>query len=337
VILTELLPKLLERENLSREDAGRAADCIMDGRATPAQIAGFLVALRMKGETAAEVAGFVESMRNHSVRIEIDDPNAVDGVGTGGDGAHTFNVSTAAGIVASAAGVTVAKHGNRSVSSKCGSADLLEAAGGEIDPGPDRVCESINRIGFGFMFAPRFHPAMKLVGPPRRELGVRTIFNILGPMTNPAGVRRLLLGVYDRSLMLLVAEVLKMTAAEHVLIVHSRDGLDEISVSAPTDCLELNGPAVSKRTISPSDFGFDVYPPGILTGGEPSYNARILNLVLEGEPGAYRDAVALNAGAMLYVGGKAASMADGLALAIDAIDSGRALQKLNNWLAFSRQ
>jgi len=337
VILAELLSRLLKQENLSREEAVRAADCVMDGQATPAQIAGFLVALRMKGETAAEVAGFVESMRNHSVRIEVDDPEAVDGVGTGGDGAHTFNVSTAAGIVASAAGVTVAKHGNRSVSSKCGSADLLEAAGGEIDPGPDRVCDSINRIGFGFMFAPRFHPAMKHAGPPRRELGVRTIFNILGPMTNPAGVKRLLLGVYDKSLMPLVAEVLLMTGAEHVLIVHSRDGLDEISVSAPTDYLELKESAVSEHTIDPSEFGFDVYPPAVLTGGEPAYNARILRLVLEEEPGAYRDAVALNAGAMLYVGGRAASIADGFELAADAIDNGRALQKLNDWLAFSQQ
>ena len=336
-MLKELLPKLLSGENLLREEAISAADCIMDGEATPAQIAAFLVALRMKGETPPEVAGFVESMRSHSVRVEVHDPHAVDGVGTGGDGAHSFNISTAAGIVAAAAGVTVAKHGNRSVSSKCGSADLLEATGGDIDPGPERVQESIKQVGFGFMFAPRFHPAMKYAMPARKELGVRTIFNILGPMTNPAGVKRQLLGVYDKSLMPLVAEVLSMTGSEHVVIVHSRDGLDELSISAPTDYLELRAGAISEGTTVAADLGLPNYPTEAVAGGNAADNVRILRSVLAGEKGAYRDVVILNAAVMIYVSGRTNSIGDGVRSAAEAIDSGRARDKLDTWVSFTRQ
>ncbi len=332
-----LLPKLLDKEHLTREEAAAAANAIMDGEATPSQIAGFLVALRIKGETAPEVAGFVESMRHHSVQVKVEDPMAVDGVGTGGDGAHSFNISTASGIVAAAAGVTVAKHGNRSVSSKCGSADLLEAAGGNIDPGVENVQAAINEIGFGFMFAPRFHPAMKHAMPPRRELGVRTVFNILGPMTNPAGVRRELLGVYAKDLMPLVAEVLMMTGSEHVMIVHSQDGLDEISINAPTDYLELKDGKVTQGTLAPSDVGLELHPAGSLVGGEAKENLRIFHSVLNGEPSAYRDVVLLNAAAMVYVAGQTTDIKSAVERVVEAIDSGKAKEKLHAWAAFTQK
>ena len=335
-MLKALLTKLLDGETLSQAEAMQAADTIMDGRATPTQIAGFLVALSMKGETASEVAGFVESMRTHSVRIQVNDENAVDGVGTGGDGAHSFNISTAAGIVAAGAGVTVAKHGNRSVSSKCGSADLLEATGGDIDPGVERVNHVINEVGFGFMFAPTFHPAMKYAMPPRKELGVRTVFNILGPMTNPAGVKRLLLGVYHRDLMPLVAEVLSLTGTEHAVIVHSQDGLDEVSVCAPTDYLEMKDGQIIPGMLTPADCGLETHPVGALAGGDADKNLSILASVLAGDKSAYRDAVLINAGLMVQVGGKANSLSEGVAAAAKAIDSGRAREKLDRWVALSR-
>jgi len=335
-MLKELLTKLLDGETLSQGEARQAFNAIMDGQATPVQIAGFLVALRMKGETASEVAGFVESMRAHSVRIDVDDLNAVDGVGTGGDGAHSFNISTAAGVVAAGAGVTVAKHGNRSVSSKCGSADLLEATGGDIDPGVEQVSRVISEIGFGFMFAPRFHPAMKYAMPPRKELGVRTVFNILGPMTNPAGVKRLLLGVYHKDLMPLVAEVLSLTGIEHAVIVHSHDGLDEISVCAPTDFLEIKNGQIKAGTMTPDDCGLQTHPLGALAGGDTAKNLTILNSILAGDKSACRDAALINAGLMLRVADKVNSLSEGVVLAAETIDSGKAREKLDRWVALSR-
>ena len=208
--MQEFIKRVVSKENLFQEEASRVMEIMMQGEATPAQIAGFLVALKLKGETAEEVAGFAQAMRKHSVKIGINDKYAVDGCGTGGDGSNSFNISTAAAIVASAANVTVAKHGNRSVSSACGSADILEASGAKIDPGINVVEKNINELQFGFMFAPRFHPAMKYAAVPRKELGIRTVFNILGPMTNPAGVKRQVIGVYDQLLMKLVAEVMKL-------------------------------------------------------------------------------------------------------------------------------
>ncbi|MGH8015423.1 MAG: anthranilate phosphoribosyltransferase, partial [Candidatus Zixiibacteriota bacterium] len=245
------IKKVIEGRNLSQDEALSVMETIMQGEATPAQIAGLLVALKLKGEKAEEVAGFAQAMRKYSVKIKLSDKNAVDGCGTGGDGKQSFNLSTAASIVAAAAGVTVAKHGNRSVSSSCGSADLLEATGGNIDPGADVVEENINKIGFGFVFAPRFHPAMKYAAAPRKELGVRTVFNILGPLTNPADVKRQIIGVYDKKLMDLLAGVIQILGAKHVLIVHSRDGLDEFSVSAPTDYVELRDGEKSTPAITP--------------------------------------------------------------------------------------
>ena len=335
-MISECLKKVLAGDNLSVDESTAVMNSIMQGDATDAQIAGLLIALKLKGEVSSEVAGFVTAMRAHSVKINVADRNAVDGCGTGGDGAHTFNISTAAAIVAAAAGVTVAKHGNRSVSSKCGSADILEAAGGEIDPGVDLVEKSINDIGFGFMFAPRFHPAMKYAGKPRRELGVRTVFNILGPMTNPAQVRRQVIGVFQKELLDLMAEVLLMTGSKHVLIAHSRDGLDEFSVSAQTDYVEVVNGTTTHHLLDPTDLGFELHKKDELAGGDASENLTIFKSLLDGKKSAVRDAVLLNAGALVYVGAKAESIKDGIESARSAIDSGAAKEKLDSWVKSTR-
>jgi len=336
-MITEFLLKVLAGEHLTTEEASQAMSQIMTGSATPAQIGGFLIAMKQKGETPEEVAGFVVAMRNHSVRIELDEncADAVDGCGTGGDGANTFNISTAASLVVAAAGVPVAKHGNRSVSSKCGSADLLTGLGGEIDPGPDVVKRNIEEVGFGFMFAPRFHPAMKHAALPRRELAVRTIFNILGPLTNPAGVRRQVIGVYSREVMYLMAEVLALTGAEHVLVAHSRDGLDEFSITAPTDYIEVKNGWIARNSLSSEDVGLPERYPGVLEGGDVMYNRAILNDMFEGVESAYRDAVLLNAGAMLYVAGRVESIREGVVRGGKAIDTGKAKELLDRWASAS--
>lgn len=334
-MLKPYLEKVLAGDHLSMAEASEALNIIMDGRATSAQIAGLLIALKQKGETADEVAGFVTTMRQHAVRITLNDSAAVDGCGTGGDGAHTFNISTAAAIVTAAAGVTVAKHGNRSISSRCGSADLLEAAGGNIDPGPDIVQQNINEVSFGFMFAPKFHPAMKHAAAPRKELGVRTVFNILGPMSNPAGVKRQVIGVYDRALMSLFAEVLEMTGSEHVIIAHARDGLDEFSVTAPTDYIEMRNGKRSQSLLEPQEVGLSLHEGDSLRGGDAAHNASMLKRLLEGEVSACRDAVVLNAGAMIYVGSQAGSISEGVVLAQKAIDDGSARGVFDNWIQAS--
>lgn len=330
--MKEFIAKLVGGESLSREEARAAMDTIMEGNATDAQIAGLLIAMKLKGESVDEIAGFVDSMRRHMLAIKVKDAMAVDGVGTGGDGAHTFNISTASAIVAAACGVTVAKHGNRSVSSKCGAADLLEAAGGQIDPGPVKVTELIDEVGFGFMFAPRFHAAMKYAAGPRRELGQRTAFNILGPMTNPAGVKRQVTGVYEKRLMPLVADVLSATGSEHIIVMHSQDGLDEFSVSASTDYIEVREGKRIEASIGPEDVGLDRHRPEELVGGDPAFNCAILTHLLRGEKSAYRDAVLLNAGALLYVGGKTEDIPSGVEQATSAIDTGAAAAKLTEWI-----
>lgn len=334
-MLKPYLEKVLTGNHLSMSEASEALDVIMDGQATSAQIAGLLIALKQKGETADEVAGFVTTMRQHAVRITLNDPAAVDGCGTGGDGAHTFNISTAAAIVTAAAGVTVAKHGNRSISSKCGSADLLEAAGGNIDPGPEVVQNNINEVSFGFMFAPKFHPAMRHAAAPRKELGVRTVFNILGPMSNPAGVKRQVIGVYDKALMPLFAEVLEMTGSVHVIIAHARDGLDEFSVTASTDYIEMRDGKRLQSVLEPKDVGLSLHEGDSLRGGDAAHNASMLTRLLEGEVSACRDAVVLNAGAMIYVGSKTDSIADGVACAQKAIDDGSARDTFDKWIRAS--
>lgn len=334
-MMQEYIRKVVSGTDLTRKEAASAMDLIMSGKATPSQISGLVIALKMKGERPDEVAGFVESMRHHAVKIQVASDNAVDGVGTGGDGSHSFNISTAAALVASAAGVTVAKHGNRSVSSRCGSADLLEAMGGKVDTDHDLVRRAIDEIGFGFMFAPRFHPAMRHAAEPRRDMGVRTVFNILGPLTNPAGVKRLLVGVYDKTLMPLMADVLNLTGGEHVLIVHSQDGMDELSVSAPTDYLEMRNGRISTGILSPEEAGVSRHPFGALAGGDPEENAAIFRDLLNGAESAYRDAVLLNAGALLYIAGESSSIAEGTQLAKAAIDEGSARAKMAAWIEFT--
>jgi len=332
-----LIRKVLSGSDLTRDEASLAMDSIMQGKWTPAQIAGFLIALKQKGEVAEEVAGFAQSMRAHSVRITLSDSRAVDGCGTGGDGSHSFNISTAASLVAAAAGAIVAKHGNRSVSSSCGSADLLEACGADIDPGEETVSKNIHECGFGFMFAPRFHPSMKHAIGPRRELGVRTVFNILGPLTNPAGVKRQVISTYDVSLLPLMADALAVYGSEHVIICHSRDSMDEFSVVAETEYVELKNGAMRTHLISPQEVGLAMHPAGALGGGEPSENLRILHEVLSGNPSSYRDATLFNAGAMLYVAGLAESIREAVSLASDAIDSGAGRAKLDEYVAASQK
>ncbi len=334
--MKDFIKKIIGGNHLTYDEAGQAMELVMTGVATQAQLAGFLVALHSKGEAAEEVAGFTEVMRRHAVRLELEDPDAVDGCGTGGDGLGSFNISTAASIVAAAAGVTVAKHGNRSVSSRCGSADLLEGCGANIDPGPDAVRESIDRHQFGFMFAPRFHPAMKHAAGPRRELGLRTVFNILGPMCNPAGVRRQLIGVYSQELMPLVVDAMEMVGVDHLIVAHSRDGLDEFSVASPTDYVELRGGSRREGVLTPEDVGLGCHDPESIVGGNPLRNVAILHQVLEGQDGAYREAVVLNAGVTIYVGGKADSIADGVRAAEEAIDSEKAAALLSSWILATR-
>ena len=330
-----ILNTLLAKESLDMETARLLMNDIMKGKLSGEMIAALLVALRSKGETAEEVAGFAQAMRANAIRLTIDDANAVDGCGTGGDGAHTFNISTAAALVAAGAGITVAKHGNRSVSSKCGSADLLEATGGVIDQNPLVVQESINKIGFGFMFAPKFHPAMKHAGPIRKALGIRTVFNILGPLTNPASVRRQVIGVFEPSLLALMAEVGQLIGLHHLVVVHARDGLDEFSISAISDFMELRDGKISQGSVSPEELGLESRPSKSLAGGDAKTNLNILNAVFDGKKSAYRDAVLLNAGAMIYVAGRSKSIKDGAGLAAMAVDNRSAQRKLAEWIEFT--
>ena len=334
--MKDYIKKVIDGRSLSQDEASSAMEIIMQGEATPAQIAGLLVALKLKGEKAEEVAGFAQTMRKHSLKIKVKDKNAVDGCGTGGDGKQSFNISTAAAIVASAAGVTVAKHGNRSVSSSCGSADILEACGGKIDPGPELVEKNINDIGFGFMFAPRFHPAMKYAAAPRKELGVRTVFNILGPLTNPAGVKRQVIGVYDKKLLPLVADVMQILGSEHILVVHSRDGLDEFSVGAPTDYVELINDEKNSLSITPLEVGLKTHPTESLKGADADSNVKILHGIFEGDQNSCREAVLFNAGALIYVSGKVQTIWDGVSMARDAIDWGAARKKLHDWVELGK-
>ena len=336
-MIADALKKLSFREDLSMSEAEEAMDQIMRGEATSAQIAGFVMALRGKGEKAVEVAGCVRSMRKHSEMVHVNDSRAVDGCGTGGDGGHTFNVSTTASLMAAGAGVTVAKHGNRSVSSRCGSADVLESLGGNVDPGRTRVERHINEIGFGFMFAPRFHPAMRHAAPVRKELGVRTVFNILGPLTNPASVRRQVIGVYDKRVMRLVADVLALNGCDHAIVVHSQDGLDEFSISAPSDFIEVHDGAITNGTVHADQMGLTVSSLDSIAGGDSSVNARIVRSVLEGSIGAPLDASLLNAGAMLYVAERAESIREGVTVARQAVKEGKAVALLDKWISAGRE
>jgi anthranilate phosphoribosyltransferase len=323
----DALAKLVLSQDLTREEARAAMRSLVDGEATPAQIAGFAIALRMKGETPDEIAGLAEVMREVATRVEAG-TNVLDVVGTGGDGSGTFNISTLSALVVASAGGRVAKHGNRSITSACGAADFLEAIGIAIDLNPAGVTRCVDETGFGFMFAPLYHPAMRHSIVPRREIGVRTVFNILGPLTNPAGARRQLTGVAVPGLGETVARVLALLGAEHAVVVHGQDGLDEISVCAPTQVHEAREGVVRSYLIEPEQFGLPRWTGDAVRGGTVEANVRLAQGVLEGERGPARDVVLLNCGTALYVAGLADSIQDGIARAAEELDTGRAASKV---------
>ena len=328
---------LLDGQDLGRDEAREVMGEIMAGQATPAQIGGFLIALRAKGETADEIAGCAEAMRAHVLPVHPSRTDVVDVVGTGGDGARTFNISTTAAIVAAAAGAAVAKHGNRAVSSVSGSADVLEALGFELEQSPERVAESIDTLGFGFMFAPLHHPAMKHAAPVRRELGTRTIFNVLGPLTNPAGARAGVFGVYAADVARTVADALAVLDSRRAFVVHGAYGVDELSPAGPNLVFDVVDGEVREREIDPLDLGLTRCDPAELSGGSPEDNARAARDVLAGAPGAKRDAVILNAAGAIAAAGHAHDLAEGLEVAREAIDSGAASARLTELAAFSRE
>ena len=335
-MITDAIGRLLQGEDLEREVARGVTDQIMQGEASPAQIAGFLVALRMKGETVAEIAGCAEGMRAHALPVRPRRADLVDTAGTGGDGAGTLNISTAAALVAAAAGAAVAKHGNRAVSSASGSADVLEALGFDLALGPEEIARSIDELGFGFLFAPTHHPAMRHAGPVRKELATRTVFNILGPLTNPAGARAQLVGVYAPELAETVARVLALLGAHRALVVHGPGGVDELSPAGPNLAYEVREGNVRERTIDPQELGLPPCEPDALRGGSPEENAASIGAILAGERGPKRDAVLLNAAAALEVAGLVPSLREGLAAASEAVDTGAAASRLEALAAFSR-
>ena len=335
--LLDALHKAIGRQNLSEEEASAALEEILAAGAAPAAVAALLVALRMKGETVEEVAGFARALRRRAGRVECPpDPRPlIDTCGTGGDAAGTFNISTAAAFVVAGAGARVAKHGNRSVSSLCGSADVLEELGVGLDPGSAAVAACIQKVGIGFLFAPSFHPAMRQVQPIRVELKMRTIFNLLGPLANPAGAAVQIAGVYEPRLVRLAAEAFARLGLGRGLVVHGSDGLDEITTTGPTAAAEIRDGVVSERTLAPADFGVPAARPEQLRGGDPRENAAILRAVLDGAPGPHRDIVLVNAAAALYTAGLAADLCAAMALARQSIESGCALEKLQQMVKFT--
>jgi anthranilate phosphoribosyltransferase len=336
-VIQTAIQTLLDGHDLGRDDARAVMGEIMGGAATPAQIGGFLIALRAKGETADEIAGCADAMRAHVLPVRTEREDVVDVVGTGGDGSHTFNISTTAAIVAAAAGSAVAKHGNRAVSSVSGSADVLEALGFELEQPPERIAVSIDRLGFGFMFAPLHHPAMRHAGPVRRELGTRTIFNVLGPLTNPAGARAGVFGVYAPDIARTVADALAVLGSRRAFVVHGAGGVDELSPAGPNLVFEVADGVVHERVVDPVELGIEPCEPGALAGGSPADNARITRDVLSGAGGPRRDAVVLNAGGAIAAAGHADDLREGLALAAEAIDDGHAAERLEELVAFSRE
>ena len=327
---------VVERHDLAESDMEAVMRAIMTGAATPAQIGGFLVGLRMKGETVAEITAAARVMRSLAAQVPATPDHLVDTCGTGGDGAGAFNISTAAAFVAAAAGARVAKHGNRSVSSKSGSADVLEAAGVNLELTPEQVGRCIEQVGVGFLFAPKHHAAMKHAIGPRREMGVRTIFNVLGPLTNPAGAPNQVLGVYDPKLVRPLAEVLQRLGSRHVLVVHADDGLDEISVQTQTSVCELKDGTIRDYRLAPEDFGFARSALNGLRVNDANESLTRVRAVLANDAGPARDIVVLNAGAALYASGVAASLKDGVERALAAISNGAARAKLDALVAFSQ-
>jgi anthranilate phosphoribosyltransferase len=336
-MIKDAIAKLADRSPLTEQEAESVMLEIMDGAATPAQIAAYLMGLRLKGETVEEIAGSVRAMRAKAIRISVGDPQVVDTCGTGGDGAHTFNISTTTALVVAGAGLTVAKHGNRSVSSKSGSADVLSALGVKIDVSTEQVAACIDEVGIGFLFAPLYHGAMKHCAGPRQEMGIRTMLNLLGPLTNPAGAAIQVIGVYEGRLTSLLGNVLMHLGSQHCFVVHGMDGLDEITLTAKTRISEATGGILSNYLLDPAEFGLALVPAKQLAGGTPQENAAITRDILQGRKGPKRDIVCLNAAPALVAARKATSLQDGFLLAGQAIDSGAAAEKLARLIAFTNK
>jgi anthranilate phosphoribosyltransferase len=331
-LLTRAIDTLASGHDLGLEDTAAVLGEIMAGNATEIQIAAFLIALRTKGETVEELAGLARTMRAMAARVAVSSDDLLDTAGTGG-GRRTFNVSTTAALIAAGAGCTVAKHGNRSATGLSGSADVLEALGARIDLGPRDVARCIDDVGFGFMFAPAHHQATRYVIPVRRELAVRTIFNFLGPLTNPAGATRQLIGVSDPAYLETMAGALRLLGTKHALLVSSEDGLDELSISAPTQVVEVLGGEIRRYAVQPEDVGLEPAPPDTVPGGDPAHNAQTARAIFAGERGAARDLAVLNAGAAIYAGGGADTLEAGVRAAEQAIDAGAAAAALERFVA----
>jgi anthranilate phosphoribosyltransferase len=336
-MIQKALQRLLDGHDLTREEAREVMGGIMRGEATPAQIGGFLIALRVKGETPDEIAGCAEAMREHVLAVRPKRDDLVDTAGTGGDGARTINISTAAALVAAAAGAAVAKHGNRAVSSACGSADVLEALGFSLEHEPAHIERSIDELGFGFLFAPTHHPAMRHAAPVRKELATRTVFNVLGPLTNPAGARAQVVGVYSSQLVRTIAEVLARLGARRAFVVHGAGGIDELSPVGPNLVCEVVDGEIHERELDPeSELGVPHCALDELRGGSPAENARAIRDVFAGRDGGRRSAILLNAAGAIAAGGHAEDLREGLARAGEAVDSGAAAARLEELIAFSR-
>ncbi len=335
-MIKEAIHKVFKKENLTYKEAETVMNEIMEGEASAVQMSSYLTALSMKGETVEEITASAAGMRAHCVRL-LHDMDVLEIVGTGGDGANSFNISTTSSLVISAAGVPVAKHGNRAASSKCGAADVLEALGVNITIAPEKSRKLLEKIGICFLFAQNYHIAMKYVAPVRKELGIRTIFNILGPLANPAGANMELMGVYDESLVEPLAHVLANLGVKRALVVYGTDGLDEISLSAPTKVCEVKDGTFTSYEITPEQFGLTRCQKEDLVGGTPAENAQITRDILAGKPGPKRDAVLMNAGAALYMAGKTDSIQAGIDLAKEIIDSGKAAAQLEKFVELSNQ
>ena len=335
-MIRESIDTVVSGRSLTMEEASSVMREIMEGEATPAQLGAFLTALALKGETTQEITGMARVMRDMALRVEVDG-ELVDTVGTGGDGKNTFNISTATAFVAAGAGLKVAKHGNRAASGSCGSADVLEALGVQIELSPVAVAQCINEVGVGFMFAPAFHPAMRHAGPVRREIGIRTVFNILGPLTNPAGAQTQLLGVAFPELGGIMAEVLGLLGSHHAMIVHGAGGLDEISLSGDTSVWEVRGGQVEEWTIRVEDTGLPETPIEAIRGGSKEENAATMRRLFQGEQGAVRDMVLLNSAGVLMVGDKAETIRQGVEMSAGIIDSGAALAKLDQMVEVTQR
>lgn len=332
---------VVEGRELTRDQATAAMDAIMTGQVSGAQIGALVTGLRMKGETIAEIAGFAQAMRDHSLKVDVDSVNRplLDTCGTGGDHSNSFNISTTATFAIAAAGVRIAKHGNRAASSRCGSADLLEGLGVQVELTPDEVADCVETAGIGFMFAPAFHPAMRFVGPARREMGIRTVFNIVAPLTNPAGARHQLIGVGVKGIAHDLAEVLSTLGSARAVLVHSEEGLDEIGIQGSSWITEWdqNAGTISEYTVTPEDFGLETGRPEELAGGDVERNISITRSILEGEQGPRRTVTLMNAGAGIFAADSAPSLAEGIRMASEAIDSGAAMEAMERLVGYTRE